>query len=168
MKAAIFDIDDTLLSSNKEDEEDDFIQSARSLLERTNQDEETLTVLLTARAEEIRDETVEKLNEAGISFDRLYMRPENRFEVRDEIYKKNILDELRREGLEISFAVDDKNFVAEMWRNNNVTCLEMPERQYLKNRFYRKTRKLYPLLPRPLQKVFQRYYRHRYRKKIKT
>ncbi len=166
MKAAIFDIDDTLLSS-KEDEEDDFIQLARNLLDRANEDEETLTVLLTARAEEIRDETIEKLNEAGINFDRLYMRPENRFEVRDEVYKKSVLEDLRSEGLDISFAVDDKNFVAEMWRDNNVTCLKLPERQYLRNRFYRKTRKLYPLLPRPLQRLFQRYYRYRYRKRIK-
>lgn len=168
MKAAIFDIDDTLLSNSEEEDEDDFIQSARNLLERTNEDEETLTVLLTARAEEIRDETVKKLKEAGIDFDRLYMRPENSFGMKDENFKQNILNKLRREGLDVSFAVDDKSFVAEMWRENNVTCLKMPERQYLRNRFYRKTRKLYPLLPRPLQGLFQGYYRYRYRKKIES
>lgn len=163
MKAAIFDIDDTLLSS-EDDDEDDFIESARNLLEKMQEDEETLTVLLTARAEEVRQETLRRLDESGIDFDRLYMRPENSFGVKDENFKQNVLNKLREEGLDISFAVDDKSFVADMWRDNNVTCLKMPEKNFLRHRFYRKTRKIYPILPGPLQKAFQRYYRYRYRK----
>lgn len=163
MKAAIFDIDDTLVGS---DDDDDFIESARSLLENMQEKDDTLTVLLTARAEEVREETVEKLEASDIDFDRLYMRPENSFGIPDEKFKKDILEKLRDEGLEISFAVDDKNFVAEMWRENNVTCLEMPEKKYLRNRFYRKIRRIYPRLPRPLQSIFRKYYRYRYRKSL--
>lgn len=160
MKAAIFDIDDTLVG----DEDDDFIESARNLLDRMQDDEETVTVLLTARAEEVRQQTIERLEASDIDFDRLYMRPEDSFGVRDEKFKKSILEKLRDEGLEVSFAVDDKSFVADMWRRNNVTCLKLPERKFFRNRFYRKTRKIYPVLPRPLQRVFQRYYRFRHRK----
>lgn len=161
MKAAIFDIDDTLVGS---DEDDDFVESARNLLENMHEKDDTLTVLLTARAEEVRQETLRKLEDSDIDFDRLYMRPEDSFGIPDEKFKKDILEKLRDEGLEISFAVDDKNFVADMWRRNNVTCLEMPERKYLRHRFYRSLRKIYPRLPRPLQKIFRRYYRYRYRK----
>jgi|GEM_PF-1858864 len=165
MKAAIFDIDDTLVGS--EDEEDDFIESARKLLKKMDEKEDTLTVLLTARAEEVRQQTVKTLEASDIDFDRLIMRPEDSFGLRDEQFKENVLEKLREEGLEVSFAVDDKNFVAEMWRENNVTCIKMPERHVVRHRFYRKFRKVYPLLPGSLQNVFRRYYRYRYKKRIK-
>lgn len=160
MKAAIFDIDDTLVG-----EDDDFIESARNLLDKMQDDDETLTVLLTARAEEVRDETLRTLEKYDIDFDRLYMRPEDSFGVKDEKFKQDILEKLRDEGLEVSFAVDDKSFVADMWRKNNVTCLELPEKKYFRNRFYRKIRNIYPLLPGTLKNFFQRYYRYRHRKR---
>ena len=165
MKAAIFDVDDTLLGS--EDEDDDFIDSARRLLKRMDEKDDIITVLLTARAGEVRQQTIKKLEDSNIDFDRLIMRPENSFGLKDEQFKENVLKRLRDEGLEISFAVDDKNFVADMWRENNVTCLEMPEKHFIKHRFYRKIRTVYPSLPRILQNIFQRYYRYRYRKRIK-
>lgn len=164
MKAAIFDIDDTLLGS---DDDDDVIESARNLLRKMQEDDETVTVLLTARAEEVRQQTLKKLEASDIDFDRLYMRPENSFGVPDEEFKEQMLEKLREEGLEISFAVDDKNFVADMWRENNVTCLKMPEKHVIKHRIYRKMRKIYPLLPAFLQGLFRRYYRRRYRRKVK-
>ena len=160
MKAAIFDIDDTLVG-----DDDDFIESARNLLDKMQDDDETLTVLLTARAEEVRDETLKTLENYDIDFDRLYMRPEDSFGVRDEKFKEDILEKLREEGLEVSFAVDDKSFVADMWRRNNVTCLELPEKKYFRNRFYRKIRNIYPKLPGPLKNVFRSYYRYRHRKR---
>lgn len=165
MKAAIFDVDDTLLGS--EDEDDDFIDSARRLLKRMDEKDDVITVLLTARAEEVRQQTIKKLQDSNIDFDRLIMRPENSFGLKDEQFKEDVLKRLRDEGLEISFAVDDKNFVADMWRENNVTCLEMPEKHFIKHRFYRKIRAVYPSLPGFLQSIFQRYYRYRYRKRIK-
>lgn len=164
MKAAIFDIDDTLLG---EDEEDDFIDSARNLLAKMDEKEDTLTVLLTARAEEVRQETLEKLEESDIDFDRLIMRPQDSFGLRDEQFKENVLEKLRDEGIEVSFAVDDKSFVAEMWRENNVTCLKMPEKHIIRHRFYRMIRKVYPFLPGFMQSLFRRYYRYRYSKETK-
>ena len=166
MKAAIFDIDDTLIGKD-DDEEDDFIESARSLLKNMQEEDDTITVLLTARAEEVRQQTIEKLEESDIDFDRLYMRPEDSFGIKDEDFKENVLNKLRDEGLQISFAVDDKNFVADMWRDNNVTCLKMPEKHMLRHRFYRKIRSIYPLLPSIMQGFFRKYYRYRYEKRIK-
>lgn len=164
MKAAIFDVDDTLVGSK--DEEDDFIDSARRLLKRMDEKDDIITVLLTARAEEVRQQTVKKLEASDIDFDRLIMRPENSFGLRDEQFKENVLEKLREEGLEVSFAVDDKNFVSEMWRKNNVTCLKMPEKKYLRHRFYRGMRRIYPKLPGPLKNIFRRYYLYRYRKGV--
>ncbi|WP_440616208.1 phosphatase domain-containing protein [Cysteiniphilum sp. 6C5] len=58
-----------------------------------------------------------------IPFDRLIMRKgkDNR---KDAIIKKEILGLLRQEGKEILFAVDDRQQVVDMWRENGITCLQ--------------------------------------------
>ncbi len=43
---------------------------------------------------------------------------------KDAIIKKEILGLLRQEGKEILFAVDDRQQVVDMWRENGITCLQ--------------------------------------------
>ena len=42
----------------------------------------------------------------------------------DNIIKGEILDMFRKEGRDIAFAVDDRQQVVDMWRENGVLCLQ--------------------------------------------
>jgi hypothetical protein len=42
----------------------------------------------------------------------------------DHIIKKEILDSFLAQGLDIAFTVDDRQQVVDMWRENNITCLQ--------------------------------------------
>lgn len=80
-------------------------------------------ILVSGRSEEHRKITEAWLTWNSIPFERLLMRPSNDFRPDTEI-KQEILDQLRREGKEISFVVDDRNSVVDMWRSNGITCLQ--------------------------------------------
>lgn len=79
--------------------------------------------IVSGRGEEHRKVTEIWLTSNSIPFDSLLMRPRNDFRPDVEI-KQEILNQLRSEGKEISFVVDDRNSVVEMWRKNNITCLQ--------------------------------------------
>ncbi|WP_065328187.1 phosphatase domain-containing protein [Tritonibacter mobilis] len=83
-------------------------------------------ILVSGRGEEHRKLTETWLTWNEIPFERLLLRPENDFRPDVEI-KQEILNLLRSEGKEISFVVDDRNSVVEMWRRNKVTCLQCAE-----------------------------------------
>ena len=80
-------------------------------------------ILVSGRGEEFRRITEVWLKSNLIPFDRLMMRPKRDFRADVEI-KKEILDQLLSEGRSISFVVDDRNSVVNMWRENNITCLQ--------------------------------------------
>ena len=79
--------------------------------------------LVSGRGEEYRKVTETWLTWNTIPFERLLMRPRNDFRPDTDV-KQEILDRLRSEGKEISFVVDDRNSVVDMWRKNGVTCLQ--------------------------------------------
>lgn len=108
MKAAIFDLDDTLIRRYKDDEEEETIEPVKNLAEMIQGSQDYLTIILTARAENIRDETEKLLEKHEIDFDRLYMRPQKDISLPDDRFKESILKKLEKEGLEISFVVEDK------------------------------------------------------------
>lgn len=83
-------------------------------------------ILVSGRGEEHRKLTETWLTWNEIPYERLIMRPENDFRSDVEI-KQEILNLLRSEGYDISFVVDDRNSVVEMWRNNGVTCFQCAE-----------------------------------------
>lgn len=83
-------------------------------------------ILVSGRGEEHRKITEIWLTWNEIPYGRLLMRRENDFRPDVEI-KQEILDLLRSEGKEISFVVDDRNSVVDMWRKNGVTCLQCAE-----------------------------------------
>ena len=83
-------------------------------------------ILVSGRGEEYRKITETWLTWNSIPFEKLLMRPRNDFRSDVEI-KQEILNQLRGEGQEISFVVDDRNSVVDMWRQNGITCLQCAE-----------------------------------------
>ena len=86
-------------------------------------------ILVSGRSEDHRRITETWLIWNSIPFDRLMMRPYNDFSPDFEV-KQRILDQLRIEGYEISFVVDDRDSVVEMWRSNGITCLQCAEGKF--------------------------------------
>lgn len=83
-------------------------------------------ILVSGRGEEFRSVTETWLTWNLIPFGKLLMRPQGDFRPDVEI-KQEILDGLLSEGKTISFVVDDRDSVVEMWRRNNITCLQCAE-----------------------------------------
>lgn len=90
-------------------------------------------VFCSGRGEEYRAETEEWLNEHVWSFGDGTLRWRPRLDLRmrpakdnrpDDIIKKEMLDQLRAEGHDIWFVVDDRQRVVNMWRANGVTVLQ--------------------------------------------
>jgi hypothetical protein len=79
--------------------------------------------IVTGRNEAFRKVTETWLTWNGIEFNRVSMRADKDYRA-DNIIKAEILDQLRDEGREIAFAVDDRQQVVKMWRANGVTCLQ--------------------------------------------
>jgi FMN phosphatase YigB (HAD superfamily) len=160
VKAAIFDLDDTLVT--REDGELKAVEPVRELVESAYSREDYRSIILTARAEKVRSETEQLLERYDIDFDELYMRPDSDFSLPDERFKELVLEKLEAEGFDISFVVEDKGSVAEMWERNGIECFKLPERHALRHKFVRKLRKAYRFLPGPLQRLYLSYYRRRF------
>lgn len=79
--------------------------------------------VVTGRSERFRDITERWFVWNEIPFNRITMRPlkDNRA---DHIIKEEMLKRFISEGLDIEFAVDDRQQVVDMWRRNNITCLQ--------------------------------------------
>jgi FMN phosphatase YigB (HAD superfamily) len=82
--------------------------------------------ILTGRPEKYREKTIAWFKAHNIPIDTLLMRPagDNRH---DYIVKEEILKKLQADGHEIAFVVEDRNSVVEMWRRNNILCLQCYE-----------------------------------------
>lgn len=79
--------------------------------------------IVTGRNERFRTVTEQWLTWNEIPFRRVTMRADNGCRP-DHIIKQEILARFRAEGLDIIFAVDDRQQVVDMWRRNGVTCLQ--------------------------------------------
>ncbi|MEP0565232.1 MAG: hypothetical protein ABJC64_12575, partial [Paracoccaceae bacterium] len=80
-------------------------------------------ILVSGRGEESRELTERWLVWNEIPFNTLLMRPKGDFRPDTEI-KLEILETLRKQGKSILLAVDDRQSVVDMWRANDVTCLQ--------------------------------------------
>lgn len=140
MKCALFDIDGTLANiDHRRNLLEGDRPNWRSFKERMGEDTPNLPIvdlyktlwesrkfqliLVSGRGEEHRKITETWLTWNLIPFERLLMRPLNDFRPDTDI-KLEILGQLIREGKEISFVVDDRNSVVDMWRKNGITCLQ--------------------------------------------
>lgn len=71
-------------------------------------------------------EATKKWIEQNIGKYKLMMRKENDTR-KDYIIKKEILQNLQEQGYEIKIAIDDRNQTVQMWRNNEITTLQVEE-----------------------------------------
>ncbi|MFB6244846.1 MAG: hypothetical protein ABEJ03_00700 [Candidatus Nanohaloarchaea archaeon] len=155
MKAAIFNLDDTLVT--RQDGERNVLEETRELMDSVGEREGYRTIILTARAESVRDETEKLLERFDLEFDELYMRPESEFSLPDDRFKEKILRKLEKDGYDIRFAVEDKKTVADMFSRNGIECLKIPERHTIRHRLVRKLRKI-----NPVQDLYLDFYRKRF------
>lgn len=87
---------------------------------------ELAVVILTARPVEFKDQTVKWLEENKIQFNKIYMRKLKDYR-QDFLVKKDLLDEVRADGFLPILALDDREPVAKMYRENGVPCLLVAE-----------------------------------------
>lgn len=83
-------------------------------------------IILTGRPERIKDKTLQWLKANNISFDEIYFRKDGDYRPDYEI-KEEMLKALNRS---IWFAVDDRKQVVDMFRRNNILCLQCKDGDY--------------------------------------
>lgn len=83
-------------------------------------------IILTGRPERIKDKTLHWLKANNISFDEIYFRKNGDHRPDYEI-KEEMLKALNRP---IWFAVDDRKQVVDMFRRNNILCLQCKDGDY--------------------------------------
>lgn len=94
-------------------------------------DKDVKIILLTGRSGDpvTREATKKWLNDYGVNWDALIMRPENDYRsdtiIKQELYEKHIKDKYN-----ILFALEDRKQVAHMWRCCGITCLHCAEGDY--------------------------------------
>jgi hypothetical protein len=71
-----------------------------------------------------RTETEQWLTDNGVTPDFLRMRPQCSF-TKDDILKKQWLDEEIANGHQILCTFDDRDKVVKMWRENGITCMQV-------------------------------------------
>jgi hypothetical protein len=86
-------------------------------------------IMVSARNEDSRKATEDWLEEhlfGPSSYERLYMRKANDYR-EDSIVKKEILDQIIKDGYNPILAIDDRKRVVDMWRANGILALHCAE-----------------------------------------
>jgi len=85
-----------------------------------------VTIFVSGREEKYREQTEKFLLKHGIDYIDLFMRKtdDNR---KDAIIKREIFDNEIRNKYNVSFVLDDRNQVVEMWRSLGLTCLQVAD-----------------------------------------
>lgn len=84
-------------------------------------------IFVSGREDKYREKTQEWLhNNLGLAYTALYMRPTGDMRkddiVKEEIYLTQIMNKYN-----VSFVLDDRNRVVDMWRRNGLTCLQVAD-----------------------------------------
>ena len=83
--------------------------------------------LVTGRPERTRRMTEYWLDRHLVSYDALFMRPDGDHRP-DTVVKAEILDGIDVTG--VAFALEDRDRVVKMWRDEGITCLQVKEGNY--------------------------------------
>lgn len=83
-------------------------------------------ILVSGREDKYKEQTEKFLNKYGIVYEALYMRKADDTR-KDAIIKREIFDNHIRCKYNISFVLDDRNSVVEMWRDMGLTCLQVAD-----------------------------------------
>jgi hypothetical protein len=81
-------------------------------------------ILVSGRDASCRDETIWWLDDHGIHFDRLFMRPENDFR-KDSIIKQEIYETQIKDKYNVLIVFDDRDQVVETWRELGLKCAQV-------------------------------------------
>lgn len=81
-------------------------------------------IILSGRENTCREETIRWLNKHKIPFTKLLMREAKDYR-KDAIIKKEIYDAEIKSNWDITFVLDDRIQVVEMWRAEGLTCLQV-------------------------------------------
>lgn len=81
-------------------------------------------IILTGRPECYREITETWLKKYEIPFFKLYMRPNNKKSTPDMIYKERTIAEISKSFV-IKAAVEDRDRVVKMWRDNGIFCFQV-------------------------------------------
>ena len=86
-------------------------------------------ILVTGRPESYRSHTIKWLRNVDVSYHYLFMREDdytNQVGQRGTPwdFKEEVLINLRRAGVQINLALEDKQECVDMWRRNGVVCLQ--------------------------------------------
>ena len=91
--------------------------------------EEYPVFLCTGRSDTDKALTLKWLRRHDIRWNGIYMRKSGDHRP-DTVVKKEMLDQIRSNGFEPLFAVEDRAGVTKMWRDNGVRCLQVCEGDY--------------------------------------
>jgi predicted kinase len=80
-------------------------------------------ILASGRSEDCRYLTEEKLIKHDIDYEKLYMRASDDFRP-DYVVKRELLDQMRADGYNPIIAIDDRQSIVDMWRENGIICLQ--------------------------------------------
>ena len=81
--------------------------------------------ILSGRSDVRHQATVNWLNDNGIWWDHLVMRPQNHLYLPDNDLKQMWLDSIGKDNVAMVF--DDRQQVVDMWRQNGLTCFQVAD-----------------------------------------
>jgi len=81
-------------------------------------------IISSGRSDVCEAATVEWLEEVGITYDAIYMRPKNLF-IDDADLKRRMLGVIRQDGFDPVLVFDDRQRVVDMWRSEGLTCCQV-------------------------------------------
>lgn len=127
-KAIIVDVDGTLTKMSDRSpydwsrvKEDTINQPIVSLVRKLS--DYYTVIVMSGRDSVCRDDTIEWLNENGVFFAEVFMRPEGDTR-KDSIVKRELFDKYVRDNYQVEFILDDRNQVVQEWRQMGLTCLQ--------------------------------------------
>jgi hypothetical protein len=85
-----------------------------------------ICLVASGRSDDHKEATIKWLNANGVKFEQLYMRKAGDMRS-DYVIKKEILEQIRKEYGEPYMAIDDRDQVCQMWRDNGIRCLQVAE-----------------------------------------
>ena len=81
--------------------------------------------ILSGRSDVTHQATVNWLNDNGVWWDHLVMRPQNQLYLPDNDLKQGWLDTIVKDNVAMVF--DDRNQVVDMWRQYGLTCFQVAD-----------------------------------------
>ena len=81
-------------------------------------------IMVSARNERHREVTMKQLESVGLGNCFLFLRGDDDYRS-DEVFKKDVLDELIKNDLKPDLVFDDRNSVVDMWRRNGIACFQV-------------------------------------------